>query len=106
MKKNIKSELKNILGKIGLRKTKWILWALTLLILIIVYSTTTLSLLSFIGFSALVLFTKWLQTITSLADGMGVVMNRNKWFKEHISETSIRDKRDLVEKNSKDRAEA
>ena len=36
-----------------------------------------------------------------------VVMNRNKWFKEHISETTIKDKRDLVEKNSKEnRAEA
>ena len=80
MKQNINRVLQNTLGIIGLRKTKWILWVL--------------SFLSFTGVTFLLLFMKTLQHISSLAEGMVVVMNRNKWFKNNISAQTIKDHAD------------
>ena len=101
MRKTINSVLQSTLGKIGIRKTKWILWALNALILIIVYNVSELSSLSFIGFSILIILTKYLQHIASLAEGMVAIMNRNKWFKDNVTSTTIEDKRDIVKRRNK-----
>jgi hypothetical protein len=69
MKKNIGQTLSYILGKIGIKKTKKILWLSNITVITICFFQLT-SWWSFILISYLVILNKWIERVTSMAEGM------------------------------------